>query len=676
MPEGLSKAIESGRIDNPNDGLLPQLKAKFGTVKISGTRTYPVVMGYFTDQAQTFTQIAFQDSLFAAGGGKKTCYNYYKDMSYSAMTCTGAVQAWASSGNTKTYFANGYYGLYLTYPRNVPGFIHAILTALDATVNFADPAFDQDGDLYVDVLWVIHSGKGAEETGLTSDFWSHSSAMSDWDGGAFVTNDKVGNKYVTIDKYIIMPEVSNYSGYGNNKMIGRGVFCHEFGHALGLPDLYDTGTGTIAGEGLGQWACMASGSWGGDGSHAATPTSLCVWSKKFLGWIAPKNITQNGKFVFNWSLADSTRSSVRMAKLGSSTAKQYWLAENRNQNALGYYSGIKWDQYMLGSGLLVYHINEDTINKYLATNKVNVNSTNNSTRNRCYGVALEETDMTSAGYSSEMWTGTNRGDAADVWNSGTQVHFDSLGGTLYPYSYFNGTSSTTSGGNSGIAIRGIPAAAKGDFNSKAMACTLFVIPGQAPNAVELSYFTGTISGNKPLLSWRTESEYYCSHWEISRTKDSEGEYKLLAKIPGSLTSNQPQEYSYTDESLPEGGSYYYLLTEVDVNGDKTPYGPVNIVISSFVKRSELALLPCYPNPSRGETTFKYSLPAEGNVNIRIFNILGQEVRTIHIGHSPSGPNAVPWDGRDNKANLLPNGIYVYQLVYGNQRITRKLSILK
>jgi M6 family metalloprotease-like protein len=679
MPEGLSKAIESGRIDNPSNGLMPQLKAKFGTVKISGTRTYPVVMGYFTDQAQTFTQTAFQDSLFGAGGGKKTCYNYYKDMSYSAMTCTGKVQAWGSCGNTKATYANStnpYGAYYDMFPGSACGFIVHVLQAIDAAVDFSDPLFDVDGDNYVDVLWVIHSGKGAEETTSINDIWSHSSNLSSWSsyGSAYATNDKRNNKTIYIDKYIIMPEVSNYSGYGNNKMIGRGVFCHEFGHALGLPDLYDTGTSSYAGEGLGQWACMASGSWGGDGSHAATPTSLCVWSKKYLGWISPKNITQNGKFTFNWSLADSHSSSVRMAKLGSSSATQYWLAENRNQSALGYYSGIAWDQYMLGSGLLVYHINEDTINKYLATNKVNANSTINSTRNRCYGVALEETDMTSAGYSSEMWSGTNRGDAADAWNSGTQANFDSTG-TAYPCSFFNGTSSTASGGNSGIAIRKIPTAAKGTEGTKAMACTLYVIPGQAPNAVELGYFTGMLSNGKPYLSWRTESEFGCTSWEISRARDA-GEYKLVKSIPGNYYSNQPVEYSFADNTVPEGGNYYYLLTEVDEDNNRTPYGPVNIIVPDFVTTSELSLLPCYPNPSRGdEITFSYTLPKAGNVTVKVFNILGQEVNALPQ-YGSAGKNFIPWDCRDGKGQKLSNGVYIYQIVYDNRKMTGKFTLVR
>ncbi len=89
---------------------------------------------------------------------------------------------------------------------------------------------------------------------------------------------------------------------------------------------------------------------------------------------------------------------------------------------------------------------------------------------RPYGVAMEETDMTTEGYTSELWNATNNGDAADIWTASTQANFDSSG-TAYPVTYYNGTTPTTGGIHAGVAYRQIPAA------SAAMACSMFVIPG-------------------------------------------------------------------------------------------------------------------------------------------------------------------------------------------------------
>ncbi|MBU1355633.1 MAG: M6 family metalloprotease domain-containing protein [Candidatus Edwardsbacteria bacterium] len=664
-PEAL-KAMRLKGMDSPKRGLERELSIKSKDAKISGSRSYPVILGYFTNLAAINTQAQFQAMLFNRGTGVKSVNNYYRDMSYNAMSCSGKVDNWRTSNNTVAYYSVND-GLNGGTTGNTYEFIRRVLANADVFINFADPNYDMDHDGYVDVLWVVHAGKGAEEGAAA--IWSHSFYLSGFGGGAtyYTTGDisPYTGTAVRINDYIINPERTNYAD-GNNtttEMIGAGVYCHEFGHALGLPDLYNTASG---GPGIGNWSIMAGGSWGGNGNTGATPVQMDVWCKRFLGWITPLNITKNQGFSFSATLSDSHHTTARLSKLGSMATSQFWLIEDRRSVATGPVSGVAWDQYIYSSGLAIYHIDSTyTTTTYLNANTVNASNT------RAYGVALEETDQTSASYTSELYNGNNSGDAADMWNSTTQANFDSLG-TAYPVTYLNNGTS-----RSGIAVRKIPAAGKGGDFSKAMFCTLYVIPGQPPvQAVELSYFTGMISNHKPFLAWRTESEHYCSHWEISRTKDSEEEYKLLAKIPGSLTSNQPQEYSYADESLTEGGSYYYLLTEVDVNGEKTPYGPVNIVVSSLVKRSELALLPCYPNPSRGEITFKYSLPAEGNVNIKVFNILGQEVRNVHNDRSPAGANIVPWDGKDNQGRILPNGVYVYQLVSGNQRITRKMTILK
>ena len=66
---------------------------------------------------------------------------------------------------------------------------------------------------------------------------------------------------------------------------GLGVFAHEFGHDLGLPDLYDTGTGGDNGTGF--WTLMSGGSWMNHGGNSigTTPDYMDPWSKLFVGWL-------------------------------------------------------------------------------------------------------------------------------------------------------------------------------------------------------------------------------------------------------------------------------------------------------------------------------------------------------------------------------------------------------
>ncbi len=488
-PDAL-KAMRLKGMDSPKDGLIQQLLAKDANAKISGSREYPVVMGYFTDLANINTQGEFQTMLFSNASGVKSVNNYYRDMSYNAMSCSGSVANWVTSGNTVAYYTYGVnYGLAAGTDSNTYEFIIKTLAHADSFVNFSDSSYDQNHDGYVDVLWVTHAGKGAEEG--ASNIWSHSFYLSGFGGGAtyYTTGDisPFTGTAVRINEYIIMPERTNWAdGVGaTTEMIGCGVFCHEFGHALGLPDLYDTGGFGISGEGLGNWSLMSSGSWGGNGVTNARPVALDVWSRRFLGWASPIRVPNNNLYTVNSIMATATNSSYKLAKLGTDTTRQFWLIENRYRYSAGPVSGVLWDSLLYSQGLVVYHIDSTyTSGTYFINNNVNVNTTNGSSRNRPYGICMEETDDTTAGYISEMWYGTNRGDAADVWTSSTQANFDS-NGTAYPVTYYNGTTPTTGGVHSGVAIRQIPVA------SAAMPCSLLVgvVTGveSEPTAVSVSF---------------------------------------------------------------------------------------------------------------------------------------------------------------------------------------------
>ncbi len=497
-PEAL-KALRLKGLDSPQDGLIQQLRSKDANAKISGSREYPVVMGYFTDLANINTQGEFQTMLFSNASGTKSVNNYYRDMSYNAMSCSGSVASWVTSGNTVAYFGGGNNGFNNGTTANVYEFIRAVLTNSDATVDFSKAEYDLNHDGYVDVLWVVHAGKGGEEGG-SDPIWSHSWSLSYWSGGTyFITNDTspyTGNP-VRINKYIIMPERTNYAdgNASSTEMIGAGVFAHEFGHALGLPDLYDTGTGP-AGYGVGLFSLMAAGSWGGDYNSGATPVSLDVWCKRFLGWVAPLTVPSNSLYTVNSTLANSANSSYKLSKGGSDTTRQYWLIENRWKTAVGPVSNVAWDANLRGQGLGIYHIDSTyTTTTHINNNDVNNNSTDDVNRNRPLGVAVEETDETTGGYSSELWYGNNAGESVDIWNSGNQANFDSSG-TAYPVSYYNGTNSTTAGPHAGVAVRQIPAA------SAAMACSMIVQAAGAPTgpviALDHTYYDVNVPQNDSL----------------------------------------------------------------------------------------------------------------------------------------------------------------------------------
>lgn len=142
--------------------------------------------------------------------------------------------------------------------------------------NFDEP------DGYIDTFQSVHPGEGNEAGGgALGDcaIWSHSwYAFSNLIGIAGPSFNKlggvqIGNSDYWVGKYTIQPENG-----------GVGVFTHEFGHDLGLPDLYDTSGGE---NGTGFWTLMSSGSWMGDGTVdiGSKSSHMGAWEKFQLGWL-------------------------------------------------------------------------------------------------------------------------------------------------------------------------------------------------------------------------------------------------------------------------------------------------------------------------------------------------------------------------------------------------------
>jgi hypothetical protein len=84
----------------------------------------------------------------------------------------------------------------------------------------------------------------------------------------------------------------------------------------------------------------------------------------------------------------------------------------------------------------------------------------------------------------------------------------------------------------------------------------------------------------------------------------------------------------------------------------------------------------YPNPARGMATIAYQLPREDRVELSVYNIAGQRVRTLARGDQPAGYHTVRWDGRDDCGQRVSAGIYLYRLTTPSYARTGKLSLVK
>jgi flagellar hook assembly protein FlgD len=85
----------------------------------------------------------------------------------------------------------------------------------------------------------------------------------------------------------------------------------------------------------------------------------------------------------------------------------------------------------------------------------------------------------------------------------------------------------------------------------------------------------------------------------------------------------------------------------------------------------------YPNPFNPETSISYQVPEASTVVLRIFNALGQEIRTLVNGQQAAGQYDIKWDGRDSAGIKVNSGVYLYRLevISGKQKYVRDMKML-
>jgi M6 family metalloprotease-like protein len=249
--------------------------------EVSGNFHIPIFcVKYSTTGADPFPTSSLQTKLFVTQS-PETMSQFYNEISYGDLQVTGTVYGWTTLPQTGAYYAGSGTCDGLCGTAHIPQLINSTLSANDASINFGQ--YDNDGpdgvpnsgddDGYVDFVSFVHPQSGAE-CGAAGHIWSHRFSLSGWGAAPYVTNDpRTGGGFIQIDDYTIQP-VFNCD---NVSLIDIGVFCHEFGHAFGLPDLYDTNGGA---EGCGWWDLMSAGNW----NQPTSPSHMGAWSKTFLGW--------------------------------------------------------------------------------------------------------------------------------------------------------------------------------------------------------------------------------------------------------------------------------------------------------------------------------------------------------------------------------------------------------
>ncbi len=333
----------------------------------TGTQNNLVLMIEFPDLAFS-NSVTDVDNLMNQSnyGGIGSFKDFYYENSNGKLTVNTTVDGIYVATNNHDYYGQNDGG---GNDMNVEELVSELIIAADDYIDFSQ--FDNDGDGIVDCVYIIYAGTGEASSGDPNDIWPHNMPS--------ITPISVDG--VSVNAYTCSNELNG------TDLAGIGTICHEFGHALGLPDYYDTdyaGSGGEA-EGTGSWDVMAGGNSNG---NEASPANHNPVSKELLGWQYSEYIDANGSYI----LSPATQDTIVYLVEASSGNEGFYL-ENRQWEG--------FDYELQGHGMLIYHCDYAYFNQsHLDNNDINVNPNHQ-------GFDIEEADDEISDETGDTYPGTS-----------------------------------------------------------------------------------------------------------------------------------------------------------------------------------------------------------------------------------------------------------------------------
>ena len=642
--------------------------------------------------------------------------HFYHTMSFGQLQVTGTVlpKRYVSERPHSAYVAEradeiGHYGQ----------FVGEILRQVDADIDLGQ--FDNDG-----ADGVANSG---DDDGLVDYlFVNFLSAPSGFIIGRASGIAGLGLKtdYSTADVGIDGAPISVRGTFPQGAVVQEGTFAqtvgsmaHEFGHSLGLPDLYDLDYNEPAADsaGIGKWGLMGWGAHGWNGADGPNP--MCAWSREQLGWIGRDNERlvevrndtaqleiadlQRGGFVYKIMLPAESLDDLR-------AGQTYLLLEHRLRTAHYY------NRHMPAEGLLVWQIDPGA------------SHSNNGEMGKLVDLVCADGLYGDAGYPAgqvaaprrgrdnlDFWAHDpdyaaahqgNRGDATDVFDG---VVFTALDLASNPSTYMGAIPSAA---NSGLALRRL------QRRGEHMVVDIS-LPHWAGTISEKVHWMGevivdgdlTIAPEGALIIHKRARVRFTAADRLQAGADPmlcelrvQGKLKIETDLGQALLTEEgvvtipPQPVIF--EALFAGASWagIFSLNAADLQVKEKDYvlrdavcgtlasdtclstEPVNYptaVEAREVLPVAFGLLPNYPNPFNPQTTIRYVLPQGAALRLVVYNALGQVVRTLVEGFRAAGKQAVTWDGRDQGGRQVAGGVYLYSLeVEGQPRWVRQMVLVR
>ena len=336
----------------PDNSLLPSL----------GKHKIPVILVEFSDvefsvenPKATFDKYLNGKELFnketdpEMGQNYASVAKYFKDMSFGKFEPEFEVYGPVNLGKPLATYGAGY-----SSQENMGLLLTDACTAVDDEVDFTQ--YDSNDDGNIDLIYIIYAGFSQSIAGNSTDCIhpksGYLSLAKSFDG-------------MDVKRYGVNNELNGTpADQANGPIInGIGLFCHEFSHCMGLPDLYPK-SGSIAeaciNQNMDYWSLMDAGEYTASGYR---PTAYTAWERERLGWMEIGTLT--GPSNVELKSLDEGGAAFRIYNDKDETGHEYYIVENVQNNG--------WNKNLFGNGLMVTHV--DYLSSQFSLGGCKVNNT-------------------------------------------------------------------------------------------------------------------------------------------------------------------------------------------------------------------------------------------------------------------------------------------------------------
>ena len=326
-----------------------RLPSKDDISVFKGSKKALVILAAFSDKSfskgddaivKFYDEVLNQEG-YSQNGAAGSVHDYFKDMSRGEFDLTFDIVGPVKVSKSATYYGGP--SPIMGGTDHIGEFITEAIKKADEKCDIDWKKYDWDDDGEVEQVFVLYAGYGQATGGPTGTIWPNAWTLDE----ALQNSDGTGGfsiDGVFINQYACSNELYLDSG---TVPMGLGVFCHEFSHCMGLPDMYDTNYGST--PTMGDWDLLAGGSYNGPQGIGWCPAGWTSYERAYAGWLELTELKAGDIIKGMTSLEEADGKAYVI--YNDNHKDEYYLLEN--------HKGMGWDKYTPENGLLIIHVDYD-----------------------------------------------------------------------------------------------------------------------------------------------------------------------------------------------------------------------------------------------------------------------------------------------------------------------------